>query len=58
MSLTMFLLTYCGVVGAALAQLRLVAGLTVAATVLAWWALRRMVRELIVARPAPSASEG
>jgi MFS family permease len=53
----MFLLTYFRVVGAATAQLRLLIVLAVAATLLAWWALRRMVRELVLS-PAPSASEG
>jgi MFS family permease len=43
----MFLLTYFRVVGEATAQLRLLIVLTVAATLLAWWALRRMVRELV-----------
>jgi hypothetical protein len=43
----MFVLTYFGAVGPALAQLRLLAALTVVATLLAWWALRRMVKELL-----------
>lgn len=47
LSLVMFLLAYCGVVGGAMAQLRLLALLTIAATLVAWWALRRMVKELL-----------
>jgi MFS family permease len=47
LSLLMFLLGYFRVVSQATAQLRLLAVLTVAATLLAWWALRRMVRELV-----------
>jgi MFS family permease len=49
LSVLMFLLTYFHVLGEAMSQLRLLAGLTVAATLLAWWTLRRMVRELVFA---------
>jgi len=46
LSVLMFVLTYFRVVGEAMAQLRVLAGLTIVATVMAWWVLRRMVREL------------
>jgi MFS family permease len=49
----MFVLTYSGVVGQARAQLGLLALFAVAATLVAWWALRPMVRELL--RPQPDA---
>ena len=48
LSLLMFLLTYFRVIGEAMVQLRLLAGLTIAATLMAWWVLRRMVRRIVL----------
>jgi MFS family permease len=52
LSVLMFLLAYFRVLGGAMAQLRLLALLTIIVTLAAWWVLRRMVRELFAPQAA------
>jgi hypothetical protein len=44
----MFLLAYSGILGPPKAQLTMLAALTAGATIVAWWVLMPMVRELLL----------